>query len=112
MTDGTPASIAIYGSKILEQKGLEDIKWVDFALRSFLELAPSNMHFNPTVPGMLSPLLWWTSSDLLAVNPSLYEVGVETMFDIFLQGAVQRTFKTKGIFSQKLTFRNFCSNNC
>jgi hypothetical protein len=97
MTDGTSASIAVYSSLILGQKESADMKWVEFGLRSFLDLAPSHMYLNPIVPGMLNPLLWWASSDLLAVNPSFYEAGVETLFNILFVGAVQRTFKTKGI---------------
>ena len=46
---------------------------------------------------MIHPALYWTSSDLLTVNPSLYEAGMETFFTILLRAGIQRTYSTEGV---------------
>ncbi|KAJ3326832.1 hypothetical protein HDU76_012616 [Blyttiomyces sp. JEL0837] len=58
------------------------------------------------VPGMLASLLWWTSSDLVSVNPSLLEYGMETYSSIILRAGIQRTFHFKGANCPRQVFRD------
>jgi len=104
-TDGTPASIASLYANIRERKGPANITWLAHALNSMFPTSPtlngngtdlSITYLPPTVPGMINPIMYWTTSDLLAINPSLFEAGIETFFSISLRSGIMRTFDTYG----------------
>jgi len=96
-TDGTTASIAQQFSYIREELGPADVDtWLLAAVKSFIETQPAVRHLPPSVPGMINPLMYWTSSDLLAINPSLMEAGIETYYTMLLRVGIQRTFSTRG----------------
>ncbi|KAJ3072652.1 hypothetical protein HDU99_002143 [Rhizoclosmatium hyalinum] len=46
----------------------------------------------PTVPGSVSPLLWWTTPNLIAIDRAAVEAGMETMYSILFKAAIQRTY--------------------
>jgi hypothetical protein len=50
----------------------------------------------PTVPNMINPLLYWTTSDLMTTDPALLSVGIETSICILLRAGIQRTFDNVG----------------
>ncbi|KAJ3308748.1 hypothetical protein HDU76_003827, partial [Blyttiomyces sp. JEL0837] len=58
-----------------------------------------------TVPGILNPLLWWTSAELMAVNPSHLDQGAETMVALLLRSGIQRTFRSKGTTCNRQVWR-------
>ncbi|KAK5666795.1 hypothetical protein BDV3_005941 [Batrachochytrium dendrobatidis] len=97
MTDGTTASVAPRSVDVRSVGSPADMQtWLSAALVSILGGQSSSVSLAPTVPGVLNPLLWWTSPDLMAVDPSRIESGVETMIAILLRGGIQRTYTTRG----------------
>ncbi|KAJ3414980.1 hypothetical protein HDV05_005811 [Chytridiales sp. JEL 0842] len=112
LTDGTPASIALARSDVY---GTLDpaADHSDFFIgvkESFRPIQMSTLHhalhsifpngtlhpFPSTVPGMISAMLYWTSRELTAVSPTLFEPGVETLVAALLRAGLQRTLKTEG----------------
>ncbi|KAJ3241654.1 hypothetical protein HDU78_001725 [Chytriomyces hyalinus] len=95
MTDGTTASIAPNIVNPMYIVSTADIKrWLSFAIVKMTN-GPVSFHETPaTVPGSLSPLLWWTSPNLMAIDRALVEAGMETMYAILFKGAIQRTYST------------------
>ena len=96
MTDGTPASIAQENVKIREIGEPANIDWVYSAMVSILGNQTADYELASTVPGVVNPLMYWTTSDLLSINPSLFEYGLETTFTILLRAGMQRTFNHQG----------------
>jgi hypothetical protein len=97
MTDGTPASIAQEFASIREIKEGADIEtWLYKSMVNIFEGEMTDYQFPPTVSGMLTPLMYWTSSDLVAINVAMMESGIETFFTILLRSAIQRTYGSKG----------------
>jgi hypothetical protein len=97
MTDGTPASIAQEVVRAREVEQNADIEnWMYTAMLNLYGSQVSAMKLPGTVPGMMNPLLYWTSSDLVAINVALVEAGLETFFTIILRAAIQRSYTTKG----------------
>jgi len=95
-TDGTTASIAALFSEIREELAPANMTWMYAGLKSVLPGDPAITALPPTIPGMINPLIYWTSSDLLAVNPSLLEAGMETFFTLAGRSGIQRAFATEG----------------
>ncbi|KAJ3105715.1 hypothetical protein HDU97_007692 [Phlyctochytrium planicorne] len=97
LTDGTTASIALVNSEMISIDPIQTAKIssVSTALGGILEKGRV-MNLPSINPGMISTLLYWTSSDLIAVDPSLFDYGVETFVSIMLRAGMQRFFKTKG----------------
>jgi hypothetical protein len=99
MTDGTPASIAQEHATVREVQGFANIKnWMGQALENIFQGEVAAYEFPATVPAMLNPLFFWTSSNLVSVNPALLEAGMETFYTIILRASIQRSYATKGAF--------------
>jgi hypothetical protein len=107
MTDGTPASIAAKEVWIRNITGEGNMTWVYEALVNILNIRDKvesevaqplvgNITLPQTVAGITNPLLWWTTPNLIMVDLSLLEAGLETTFTILLRAGMQRTFSTKG----------------
>ncbi|KAJ3101049.1 hypothetical protein HDU97_001692 [Phlyctochytrium planicorne] len=97
LTDGTTASIALVDSQVQEFYGTQSAPTsVIGDILTTIMIAGKPYILTGTVPGMMNALLYWTSSDLIAVDPSLQDVGIETMVSIILRAAMQRNFKAKG----------------
>ncbi|KAI9342019.1 hypothetical protein BDR26DRAFT_836734 [Obelidium mucronatum] len=97
MTDGTSASIAPHTVTPLYSVGKADIPtWLFFAMNSILNGPVSSYLTPPTVPGSLSPLLWWTTPNLIGIDRAILESGMETMYAILFKAGIQRTYSAKG----------------
>ncbi|KAJ3200154.1 hypothetical protein HDU82_009139 [Entophlyctis luteolus] len=93
MTDGTTASIAPNTVSALYAVGKANASFWLYSAVSALTRGPVSSYNTPaTVPGGLSPLLWWTSPNLIAVDRGLLEAGLETMYAILFKAAIQRTY--------------------
>jgi hypothetical protein len=107
-TDGTPASIALVKAEGISKK-VESITTdfrtstpitygaIGFALTSIF---PPGTYYSLTgiVPGMISPLLYWTSTNLMSINPAIMDAGLETTVSMLLRGGIARTFNSEGSF--------------
>ncbi|KAI8895887.1 hypothetical protein BC833DRAFT_542016 [Globomyces pollinis-pini] len=96
MTDGTPASIAIKKTDLLETLEEADIQWLYVAFRNLLGGDVTAAYLPPTFPGTINPLLWWTTPNLATISPTLLEAGLETTYSILARGAMQRSYSTQG----------------
>jgi hypothetical protein len=96
MTDGTPASIATKSADIRKVGDRAADTWLAQALLNIHEGQYSATRLPGNVPGALTPLLWWTTPNLLSTDPALLEAGIETYFTILLRAAMQRTYSVKG----------------
>jgi hypothetical protein len=96
MTDGTPASIAAKEVHIRDGNVTADMKWVYHSMMNIMNQSP-NVHILPsTIPGTMNPLLWWTTPNLLTIDPAFLNAGLETTFAILLRGGTQRTYSVTG----------------
>jgi hypothetical protein len=97
LTDGTTASIALVKQ---EQVSINPTKTVTFESISFAytSLMKKGVTYPLTgfAPGIINSLLYWTTSDILAINPGLLEPGIETTVAMLLRGGIERTFSAKG----------------
>ena len=83
MTDGTTASIAQKFVDIREIQNEADLNdWAYFAIKSILGDGVHTYPLPAQVPGMISPILWWATVDLMAIDPAMFEAGMETFFTI------------------------------
>ena len=96
MTDGTPASIAAKEVKIREYLGEANIKWVYQSMVNILRGEFGAAALPSTIPGTMNPLLWWTTPNLLTIDPAFLNAGLETTFAILLRAGMQRTFSVTG----------------
>ena len=97
MTDGTTASIAQKFSFIRTVGEPADLKeWAYAALRSMLGDGVQKFAVPTQVPGALATLLWWTSTDLMCIDPALVEAGLETTFTLLFRAGIQRSYNTDG----------------
>lgn len=56
-----------------------------------------NYNYLPSqTPDELSPLLWWATPNLIAIDRNLLNGGLETMYAILQRGACQRSYGTQG----------------
>ncbi|KAJ3210299.1 hypothetical protein HDU67_005418 [Dinochytrium kinnereticum] len=97
LTDGTTASIALVNSEMTRFEDVQtaQISSIARALSGMME--QGHVYSTPSItPGMMNTLMYWTSSNLISIDPSLYDVGIETHIAILLRAAIQRFFKTKG----------------
>ena len=98
MTDGTTASIAQKDVRVrayLDQAPDLNL-WAYEALDNILGSGVQVIPLPSPVPAMMSPLLWWTTADLMAIDPALLEAGLETTYTILFRAGVQRTYSTEG----------------
>ena len=97
MTDGTPASIAAKSVGIISTTDAADIStWASTAITNVLGGVVSASSLPNLVPGVMNPLFWWTTPNLIAIDFALLDAGIETMFAILFRGSVQRTYSAKG----------------
>ncbi|KAJ3098510.1 hypothetical protein HDU97_003966 [Phlyctochytrium planicorne] len=98
LTDGTTASIALSKSESIGIADIQDLNPDDmiFAMDAMIPKGTANS-LPATIPGMLSPLLYWTSTDLLSINPAYLSPGMETTISILLRAGIQRTFDSTGL---------------
>ena len=96
MTDGTPASIAIQKVSVRERGSEGNMTWVYEAIKNVLGGVDSSVVLPSTIPGTMNPLLWWTTPNLLTIDPALLNAGLETTFAILLRAGMQRTFSLSG----------------
>nr|KAJ3421775.1 hypothetical protein HK105_002332 [Polyrhizophydium stewartii] len=97
MTDGTTASVAqksVFVRKLGAPANMG--YWASTAMSAILGGPFSSFRLPPTFPGAVNPLLWWTTPNLIGVDPSLIEAGIETMFSILFRAGVQRTYISEG----------------
>ena len=97
MTDGTTASIAIKSASILGTTGTADIStWAFTAMKNVMGGSVSAQVLPNVIPSVLNPLFWWTTPNLIGIDHSLLDAGIETLFAILFRGSVQRTYSAKG----------------
>ncbi|KAI8854155.1 hypothetical protein BC829DRAFT_380431 [Chytridium lagenaria] len=90
--------------KILQEQTV-NVTDIMFALDAMM--GPGSFTYLPsTVPGMLSPLLYWMSTDLLSVNPTYISAGMEASIAILLRAGMQRTFSMSGITCPRFIARD------
>ncbi|KAI9356228.1 hypothetical protein DFJ73DRAFT_641146 [Zopfochytrium polystomum] len=95
-TDGTSASITPDVVEMISDIGPADVDtWLLFAMTKILEGPVSAFPLPPQTPGSVSPLLWWTTPNLIAVDRAMVEAGIETMYAILFKAAIQRTYVAK-----------------
>ncbi|KAJ3203395.1 hypothetical protein HDU82_006622, partial [Entophlyctis luteolus] len=97
ITDGTTASISLSNSVPEQYFSVTTISVpaVQFALEKIWP--PGEVYpLVSNVAGMLNALIYWCSSDLVAVDPTLIEPGMETLYSILLRAGIQRTWDSKG----------------
>ncbi|KAJ3098511.1 hypothetical protein HDU97_003967 [Phlyctochytrium planicorne] len=98
LTDGTTASIALAKSEAIGAAGAQDLgpDHVKFAIDTMI--ARGTAYSLPsTVPGMINPLLYWMSTDLLSINPAFLNSGMEATASLLLRAGIQRTFDSVGL---------------
>jgi hypothetical protein len=97
MTDGTTASIA---QKYTEARYITETANLDvWAYKALVNMIGTNQTaypLPPMVPGMMTPILWWATADLMTINTDFFEAGMETYFAILFRAGVQRTYDTAG----------------
>ncbi|KAJ3021016.1 UNVERIFIED_CONTAM: hypothetical protein HDU68_009864 [Siphonaria sp. JEL0065] len=98
MTDGTTASIALVNSvaeSVDPWPSVISAASIQYAMNA---IWPPGQVFPlvSNVAGMMNALLYWCSSDLVAVDPTLLEPGFETTYSILLRAGMQRTWDSKG----------------
>ena len=97
MTDGTTASIAQKDVRVRELTEAADLNtWAFGALSNILGSGVIKVALPSQIPAMMSPLLWWTTADLMAIDPALLGAGLETMYTILFRAGVQRSYSTAG----------------
>jgi hypothetical protein len=96
ITDGTPASVAIAYVENRETLGKADIEWMYKALDNFLGGKINTFVLPETIPGLVNPMLWWATPNMIKVSPSLLEAGMETTMAMIMRPAIQRTYSTQG----------------
>ncbi|KAI9351332.1 hypothetical protein BDR26DRAFT_929801 [Obelidium mucronatum] len=98
MTDGTTASIALVNSVAEHVDPRESAVTVDSMIYAMNAIWPAGQVFPlvSNVAGMMNALLYWCSSDLIAVDPTLLDPGMETAYSILLRAGMQRTWDSAG----------------
>jgi hypothetical protein len=97
MTDGTTASIAQKFAFIRKETGEADLgTWAYAALNNILGAGVQTIPLPSQVPAMMTPILWWTTADLMAIDPALLEAGLETFYTILFRAGIQRSYATEG----------------
>jgi hypothetical protein len=96
ITDGTPASIAIAYVEVREILGKADMSWLYAALENYLGGQVSTFILPETIPGIINPMLWWATPNMIQVSPSLLEAGFETTIAMILRPSIQRSYSVRG----------------
>ncbi|KAJ3239908.1 hypothetical protein HDU78_002566 [Chytriomyces hyalinus] len=106
LTDGTPASIALVDSVIESYSPITTIT-IPAVKQSLDYIWPTSTVFPlvSNVAGMLNAMLYWTSSDLVAVDPTLLSAGIETLHSMILRAGFQRSFDSKGSSCTRIVSR-------
>ena len=97
-TDGTPASIAVVDQREYQGSSLPQTVTVSQMFTAFRNImSPGTVYVLPSiVPGMLNPLTWWQTSNLMSIDPALLSSGMGTMISMILRGGIQRSFDNVG----------------
>ena len=85
MTDGTTASIAL---KTIHLRNLGEEVSMDWAYEALDHLLGHGVQVIPLpsqIPAMMSPILWWTTADLMAIDPAVVETGLETTYSMLFR---------------------------
>ncbi|KAJ3218779.1 hypothetical protein HDU67_004027 [Dinochytrium kinnereticum] len=97
LTDGTTASIALVNSEFIQLEEVQTAQMSSIATALSGMMEQGQVYSTPSItPGMMNTLMYWTSSNLISVDPSLYDAGIETHVAILLRAAIQRFFQTRG----------------
>lgn len=83
MTDGTSASIALSSSTVIKDQGPANFSWVAPSFNNLLSTNASNNYVSynylpAQVPGEVSTLLWWCTPNLISIDRSMLNSGIET----------------------------------
>ncbi|KAI8918907.1 hypothetical protein BC831DRAFT_481834 [Entophlyctis helioformis] len=98
MTDGTPASITPRSIHLRSLGAAVNLgTWAATALKNILDGEVSMLKLPNPNPGIINPLLWWMSPNMMAVDPSMIEAGLEAAFALLFRAGVQRTYSAKGM---------------
>ncbi|KAI8839608.1 hypothetical protein BC829DRAFT_492793 [Chytridium lagenaria] len=97
LTDGTTASIALVHSDLISIDKVQTANISSIA-QAIKAVSTQGQLYNipSTTPGMMSTLMYWSSSNLISIDPALFNTGVETHIAILLRAAFQRTFRQRG----------------
>ena len=97
VTDGTTASIAQKFATTRSVDHEADLNvWAYTAMENMFGQGVTQIPLPSQVPGTLTSLLWWASSDLMSIDPAFVEAGLETMMTIVFRAGVQRSYSTAG----------------
>ncbi|ORY52424.1 hypothetical protein BCR33DRAFT_317577 [Rhizoclosmatium globosum] len=105
-TDGTTASIALTNSELLSKLPVTTMT-SNVTFNALTTICPLGKPYfmGTNVPGLLNALTYWTSSDLKAVDPTLFDSGIETLYSILIRAGYQRTLDSKGTTCTRLVSR-------
>ncbi|KAJ3238598.1 hypothetical protein HDU81_007518 [Chytriomyces hyalinus] len=98
-TDGTTASIALVHSQVVGPPIEKLHPITDYAVTWSLNniwpvTSPHELITN--IPGLVNALIYWTTPDLKAVDPTLFPLGIETLHAIILRSGLQRSLSSYG----------------
>ncbi|KAJ3402953.1 hypothetical protein HDU80_004596 [Chytriomyces hyalinus] len=98
-TDGTTASIALVNTEIVGPPLDKLHPITDYAVTWSLNTiwpVTSPYELITNVPGLVNALIYWTTPDLKAVDPTLFPLGIETLHAIILRSGLQRSLSSYG----------------
>ncbi|KAI8895295.1 hypothetical protein BC833DRAFT_529603 [Globomyces pollinis-pini] len=96
MTDGTPASISIKSSDVVESLEPANMSKLYNALNYMYGGKITSQILPSTFPSAINPLIWWTTTNTQTISPPLLSAGIETLHSILLRSSIQRYFSIKG----------------
>ena len=112
MTDGTTASIAPKYVEVRKIDGDADINaWAHTAMVHLLGAGVQTIALPSQTPAMISPLLWWATVDLMAIDPAMIEPGLETTFAILFRYRCGRDRSPSHSLIHSLTSQCGCPTN-
>ncbi|KAI8854156.1 hypothetical protein BC829DRAFT_218902 [Chytridium lagenaria] len=84
LTDGTTASIALVNSEpvSIDEVQTANISSVSKAIKA-MSMQGQLYDIPSTTPGMMSTLMYWTSSNLISIDPSLFDTGLRLTLPFF-----------------------------
>ncbi|KAJ2996341.1 hypothetical protein HDV02_006605 [Globomyces sp. JEL0801] len=96
MTDGTPASISIKSSDVVESLEPANMSRLYNALHYMYGGKITSQILPSTFPSAINPLMWWTTTNTQTISPPLLSAGMETLHSILLRSSILRYFSIKG----------------
>lgn len=61
-SDGSGSTVTQNAALLVKLGSRADISWIYASMKNILEGVESSIPLAPTVPGLMNPLLWWTTS--------------------------------------------------